>query len=36
MKNLDLLLTTRKYILFSVCEIKLAISPYDAHYFYHI
>lgn len=36
MGNLGPVLVNRKYILFSDCEIKVAISSYDAHYFDHI
>lgn len=35
-ENLGPVLVNRKYILFSDCEIKVAISSYDAHYFDHI
>ena len=36
MGNPGLVLVNRKYVLFSDCEIKVAISSYDAHYFDHI
>lgn len=36
METLNLLLTSGEYILFSGCEIKVDISTYDTHYFYHI
>ena len=36
MGNLGLLLANGKYLVFSDCEIKVAISSYDPRYFYHI